>query len=116
MKASTCDNNSIDNANGLGIPGQLMGFDTVPNSNHFRVVKSPYFNPLSHTCTGGLSDTAIQPRALWGRDEGLSQEEALQMVAAHDASALEDALSRGLAAIGATTALLNWATAKFTAI
>jgi hypothetical protein len=68
------------------------------------------------TCTGELSDTAIQPRALWGRDEGLSQEEALQMVAAHDAGALEDALSRGLAAIGAAAALLNWASSSLSAL
>ena len=38
----------------------------------------------------------------------MEQEQALQMVAAHDAGALEDALSRGLAAIGVTTARLIW--------
>ena len=38
------------------------------------------------------------------------------MVAAHDAGALEDALSRGLAAIGATTALLNWASSNHNAL
>ena len=41
---------------------------------------------------------------------GLEQEQALQIVAMHDAGALVEALLPGLAAARATTALLNWRT------
>jgi hypothetical protein len=59
-----------------------------------------------------LSDTTLLlPRALWTADREqvfLSQADALQMVAVHDAGALVGALLPGLAAARVTAALINW--------
>jgi hypothetical protein len=61
---------------------------------------------------GELLDTAtLLPRALWAADREqvfLSQADALQMVAIHDAGALVGALLPGLAAARVTAALTNW--------
>jgi hypothetical protein len=61
---------------------------------------------------GELSDTTmLLPRALWTADREqvfLSQADALQMVAIHDAGALVGALLPGLAAARVTAALINW--------
>ena len=53
-------------------------------------------------------DTRIVPQALWVTDEGLQQEQALWVVAAHDASALTDALCGTLGGQRMAAALLNW--------
>ena len=56
-----------------------------------------------------LLDTRIVPRALWGvAGEGLQQEQALWVVAAHDATALADALCGALGGQCMAAALLNW--------
>ena len=56
-----------------------------------------------------LLDTRIVPRALWGvAGEGLQQEQALWVVAAHDAAALADALCGALGGQRMAAALLNW--------
>jgi hypothetical protein len=56
-----------------------------------------------------LLDTRIVPRALWGvAGEGLQQEQALWVVAAHDAAALADALCGALGGQCMAAALLNW--------
>jgi hypothetical protein len=62
-----------------------------------------------------LSDTAIQPRALWATDtdiEGLAQEDILWIVAVHDAAVLNSALVSILAARGVAAALAGWKAAQ----
>jgi hypothetical protein len=55
-----------------------------------------------------LLDTRIVPRALWAADEGLRQEQALQIVAIHDAGCVLQALYKVEAQRTMAAALLNW--------
>ena len=48
------------------------------------------------------------PRALWAADEGLRQEQALQIVAVHDAGCVLGALSKVEAQRTMAAALLDW--------
>jgi hypothetical protein len=62
----------------------------------------------SKDTTRELLDTRIVPRALWAADEGLRQEQALQIVAVHDAGCVLGALNKVEAQRTMAAALLDW--------
>ena len=61
-----------------------------------------------------LLDTQIIPRALWATENGMEQEQALMIVAVHDAGFLLDALAKVRAQWpnGVAAALAGWETAQ----